>query len=87
MQSSPKLERRLNSSKLRFMKPGARHADVGRIVDVLRDVSKQIEKSWGRIGASIARKLRQESVTFSRFAAVVFPTLPHRSRHPNFGAP
>jgi hypothetical protein len=69
------------------MKPGARHADVGRIMDVGKEVSRQIEKSLGRTGASIARKLRRESVTFSRFAAVVFPALPHRSRPPNFGAP
>jgi len=30
--SSPKLERRLNSSRLRLKKPGTRQAEVGRMV-------------------------------------------------------
>jgi hypothetical protein len=57
--SSPKLDSRLNSSRLRFMKPGARHAVVGRIVELQLSCVRGVP--WKSVnvqaGASIARGL------------------------------
>ena len=50
--SSPKLERRLNSSKLRLRKPGARHVAVGRILAGYR---YSIPKINVRVGVSMPR--------------------------------